>query len=71
MGVRVADRPLWVYPEGLEPEWLDWSTHSGADRDPQLRIMELQAEIRNNAVEVWWLRAMVVGLAAVAVYAIL
>jgi hypothetical protein len=56
--------PLWTYPEGHEPEWLDWSAHSGADRDPQLRIMELQAEVRNQAAEVWWLRAACVALAA-------
>jgi hypothetical protein len=60
-------RPLWTYPEGHEPEWLDWSAPSvasGADRDPQLRIMELQAEVRNQAAEVWWLRAACVALAA-------
>jgi hypothetical protein len=53
--------PLWTYPEGHEPEWLDWSAHSA--RDPQLRIMELQAELRNNAVEVWFLRALCLVLA--------
>jgi hypothetical protein len=64
--------PLWTYPEGHEPEWLDWSAHStgtsgagtGADHDPHLRIMELQAEVRNQAAEVWWLRAACVALAA-------
>jgi hypothetical protein len=58
--------PLWTYPEGHEPEWLDWSAHSGAhgDRAPQLRIMELEAEVRNQAAEVWWLRAACVALAA-------
>jgi hypothetical protein len=39
------------------------------DRDPQLRIMELEAEVRNRAVEVWWLRGLcvVLGVAAIAV----
>jgi hypothetical protein len=57
-------KPLWVYPEGHEPDWLDMS---GDDRDPHLRIMELEAEIRNKAAEVWWLRGL---LAAGAVLAI-
>jgi hypothetical protein len=60
--------PLWTYPEGHEPEWLDWSTHSGADRDPQLRMMELQAELRNNAVEVWFLRVLCLVLAMALVW---
>jgi hypothetical protein len=50
-------KPLWVYPEGHEPDWLDMS---GDDRDPHLRIMELEAEIRNQAVEVWVLRGLCV-----------
>jgi hypothetical protein len=33
-----------------------------ADRDPELRIMELEAEVRNVRAEVWWLRVAVVGL---------
>jgi hypothetical protein len=57
---------LWVYPEGHEPDWLDMS---GDDRDPHLRIMELEAEIRNQAVEVWWLRAACVVLGAALAWA--
>jgi hypothetical protein len=59
-------KPLWVYPEGHEPDWLDMS---GDDRDPHLRIMELEAEIRNKAVEVWWLRAACVVLGAALAWA--
>jgi hypothetical protein len=54
-------RPFWVYPEGHEPDWLDLS---GDDNwtDPELRIMELEAEVRNVRAEVWWLRVACVGL---------
>jgi hypothetical protein len=35
------------------------------DRAPQLRIMELEAEVRNKAVEVWVLRGVaILGLVA-------
>jgi hypothetical protein len=37
---------------------------TGADRAPQLRAMELEAELRNQGVEVWWLRGLVVLLLA-------
>jgi hypothetical protein len=46
------------------------SAHSGADRGPQLRIMELQAELRNNAVEVWFLRGLCLVLAVALVWAL-
>jgi hypothetical protein len=59
-------KPLWVYPEGHEPDWLDMS---GDDRDPHLRIMELEAEVRNKAAEVWWLRGACVVLGALAALA--
>jgi hypothetical protein len=56
-------KPFWVYPEGHEPRWLDLS---GDDNwtDPELRIMELEAEVRNVRVEVWWLRGLVLAMAA-------
>jgi hypothetical protein len=66
-GAEAGDHPMnnlpWVYPEGHEPDWLDLSGDDlMADmfnRDPELRIMELEAEVRNKAVEVWWLRGLV------------
>lgn len=62
--------PLWTYPEGHEPEWLDWSAHSGADRDPQLRAMELQAERDNVLAEVWFLRVLCLVLGVALVWAL-
>jgi hypothetical protein len=60
-------RPWWVYPEGHEPDWLDMSGDdlmaAMFNRDPELRIMELEAEVRNVRAEVWWLRVAVVALA--------
>jgi hypothetical protein len=57
-------KPLWVYPYP-EPPWLDMS---GDDRDPELRIMELEAEVQNVRAEVWWLRAACVALGVLALW---
>jgi hypothetical protein len=40
-----------------------------ADRDPELRIMELEAEVQNVRAEVWWLRGACVVLGAM-IYAV-
>jgi hypothetical protein len=40
----------------------------GADRDPELRIRELEAEVRNVRAEVWWLRGVAILGLVVAIW---
>lgn len=57
--------PLWVYPEGHEPDWLDLSGDdqmTGADSEAVCEAHAARAELANVRCEVVFLRWLCVGL---------